>query len=132
MVVFKIAVFALLAASVIVLVRTYRPEMAMQIGIISGLMLLIYIVLQTSGILESISSISARYGIDTGYIGLLIKIIGIAYIAQFAGEICKDAGESSLASKVELGGRVLILAAALPAALSLLDMVASLIPAGGT
>ncbi len=132
MAIFNIAIFALIAASVIVLIRAYRPEMAMQVGIVSGLMLLIYIVLQTSGILESIMAITERYGIDTAYIGLLIKIIGIAYIAQFAGEICKDAGESALASKVELGGRVMILAAALPAALSLLDMVASLIPAGGT
>ncbi len=131
MAVFNIAIFALLAASVVVLIRAYRPEMAMQVGIVSGVMLLVYIVLQTSGILESIMAISGRYGINTAYIGLLIKIIGIAYIAQFAGEICKDAGESALASKVELGGRVMILAAALPAALSLLDMVASLIPAGG-
>lgn len=131
MAVFNIAIFALLAASVVVLIRAYRPEMAMQVGIVSGVMLLVYIVLQTSGILESIMAISERYGINTAYIGLLIKIIGIAYIAQFAGEICKDAGESALASKVELGGRVMILAAALPAALSLLDMVASLIPAGG-
>ena len=131
MAVFKIAIFALLAASVVVLIRAHRPEMAMQVGTVSGVMLLVYIVLQTSGILESILAISERYGIDTTYIGLLIKIIGIAYIAQFAGEICKDAGESALASKVELGGRVMILAAALPAALSLLDMVASLIPAGG-
>jgi stage III sporulation protein AD len=59
---------------------------------------------------------------------VLIKIIGIAYLAQFAGEICKDAGESAMAAKVERGGRIMILAAALPAAVTLLDMVAALLP----
>lgn len=126
--VFQMAAFALLAASMVLLVRAYRPDMALQISIVAGLVLLIYIVLQMSGILESLEAIAQRYGIELSYIGVLIKIIGIAYIVQFASEICKDAGESALASKVELGGRVMILAAALPAAVSLLDMVASLLP----
>lgn len=132
MVIFQIAAFALLAASIVVLVRAYRPEMALQISIVSGLLLLLYIVAQVSGILDSLRTLSERYGINSAYIGVLVKIIGIAYLAQFAGEICKDAGESAMASKVELGGRIMILAAALPAAISLLDMVASLLPVGVT
>lgn len=126
--IFKLASFALLAASVVVLVRVYRPDMALQISIISGLIILGFVISQLSGVVSSLSAFAQRYGIDTSYIGILLKIIGIAYIAQFACEICKDAGESALASKVELGGRIMILAAALPAAISILDMVAKLIP----
>ncbi len=132
MVIFQLAAFALLAASIVVLVRAYRPEMALQISIVAGLLLLLYIVAQVSGILDSLRTLSERYGINSAYIGVLVKIIGIAYLAQFAGDICKDAGESAMASKVELGGRIMILAAALPAAISLLDMVASLLPVGAT
>ncbi|MDL2258534.1 stage III sporulation protein AD [Eubacteriales bacterium OttesenSCG-928-K08] len=128
--VFQLVVFALLAASMVMLVRAYRPDIALQVSIIAGLILLIYIVTQMSGVLDSLTSLAERYGIDSAYIGILIKIIGIAYVVQFATDICKDAGESALASKVELGGRVMILAAAVPAAISLLDMVASLLPVG--
>ncbi|MEL7603035.1 MAG: stage III sporulation protein AD [Bacillota bacterium] len=128
MAVFQLAAFGLLAASIVVLVRAYRPEMALQISIVAGLLLLLYIIAQVSGILASLKAISERYGVNSAYIGVLIKIIGIAYLAQFAGEICKDAGESAMASKVELGGRIMILAAALPAAVTLLDMVAALLP----
>lgn len=128
MVVFQIAAFGLLAASIVVLVRAYRPEMALQISIVAGLLLLLYIVAQVSGILTSLQAISEKYGVNSAYMGILIKIIGIAYVAQFACEICKDAGESAMASKVELGGRIMILAAALPAAVTLLDMVAALLP----
>lgn len=126
--IFKIAAFALLAVSLVILIRVHRPEMALQVSIIAGLLILGYAVVQISGIIDSLNAFAQRYGIDTSYIGILLKIIGIAYVAQFACEICKDAGESALASKVELGGRVLILAAALPAAISLLDMVATLLP----
>lgn len=126
--IFKLASFALLAASIVVLVRVYRPDMALQISIISGLIILGFVIAQLSGVVTSLTSFASKYGIDTSYIGILLKIIGIAYIAQFACEICKDAGESALASKVELGGRIMILAAALPAAISILDMVAKLIP----
>lgn len=127
--IFQMAAFALLAASLVMLVRMYRPDMAMQVSIVAGLLLLLYMFAQLSGILNGLTSFAEKYNIDTGYIGVLLKIIGIAYVSQFAAEICKDAGEGSLASKVELGGRVMILAAALPAAISLLDMVAALLPA---
>lgn len=126
--IFQLVAFALLAASFVLLVRAYRPDMALQVSIVAGLLLLVYVVAQMSGIIESLGAFTERYGINASYIGILLKIIGIAYVAQFACDICKDAGESSLASKVELGGRVMILAAALPAAVSLLDMIASLLP----
>ncbi len=126
--IFQLAAFALLAASFVLLVRVYRPDMALQVSIVAGLFMLLYIVGQMSGVIESIQLFAQKFGLDSSYIGVLIKIIGIAYVAQFAYDICKDAGESALASKVELGGRILILAAALPAAISLLDMVAALLP----
>lgn len=127
--IFQMAAFALLAASLVLLVRVYRPDMALQVSIVAGLLLLLYMFTQIGGVLSGLTSFAEAYNIDTGYIGVLLKIIGIAYVSQFAAEICRDAGESSLASKVELGGRVMILAAALPAAISLLDMVAALLPA---
>ena len=128
MAIFQFSAFALLATSVVLLIRSYRPEIALQVSIITGVMLLVYLVTQVSGVLDSLRALAERYGLSMSYIGILVRIIGIAYLAQFAGEICKDAGESAMASKVELGGRIMILAAALPAAVSLLELVASMLP----
>lgn len=128
MAIFQFSAFALLATSVVLLIRSYRPEIALQVSIIAGVMLLVYLVTQVSGVLDSLRALAERYGLSMSYIGILVRIIGIAYLAQFAGEICKDAGESAMASKVELGGRIMILAAALPAAVSLLELVASMLP----
>ncbi len=65
MAVFQLAAFGLLAASIVVLVRAYRPEMALQISIVAGLLLLLYIIAQVSGILASLKAISERYGVNT-------------------------------------------------------------------
>jgi len=125
--IFRIVAFAILAVSMILLVRSYRPDMALQITVISGLILFLSILGTLSSVVEQIRDLAARYSIQIEYIGILLKIIGIAYIVQFAVEICNDAGERAIAAKVELGGRVMILAAAFPAATALLELVTSLL-----
>ena len=57
----------------------------------------------------------------------MLKVIGTAYLAQFAADLCRDAGESAVAGKVELAGRVLILALCLPVLMSILEMVGSIL-----
>jgi len=130
--VFKLVTIAIIAASLALVVRSYRPELSLQISMIAGIMILLFVIAQIGGVIESIQVLAERYGIQLEYIGVLIKIIGIAYIAQFAVLVCRDAGETALSSKVELAGRVMILAAALPAAVGLLEMVAALLPASNT
>ena len=58
---------------------------------------------------------------------MLVKIIGMAYLVQFGAEICRDAGESAIGSRVELGGRVLILSLTLPAAVAAVKAAATLL-----
>ena len=70
---------------------------------------------------------AAEYGIEAEYVGLCIKIIGIAYVAQLGVQVCTDAGETAVAGKVELCGRVLILAVSLPAATATLRLAAKML-----
>lgn len=58
----------------------------------------------------------------------MIKIVGIAYIAEFGSEICKDAGQSAIATKIELAGKVIIAALAFPIIASLLDLIVRIMP----
>lgn len=105
---------AILGAVLAALIRPLRPEMAVVIGMVSGLIVLLYAVGRITGVLDTVKNLAASYGVDSGYVAILLKIIGIAYAAQFGAQICTDAGETAVAGKVELCGRVLILAAALP------------------
>ena len=62
-------------------------------------------------------------GVNLFHIEIVLKIIGISYICQFAADICKDAGEASIAGKIELGGKIIIISLSMPIIYNLLDLV---------
>ena len=68
-----------------------------------------------------------RVGLESQYLHMVIKIIGVAYLSQFASELCRDAGEGSMASKIELAGKVMILTLSMPVIYRLLDLVSDII-----
>ncbi|MEG1525179.1 MAG: stage III sporulation protein AD [Clostridia bacterium] len=112
--IFQILAIAVLGVSFALLIRPLRPELSMMTGIVTGILVLLMAIGELTGVVDALRQIAADHGIDSGYVGTLLKIIGIAYMAQFGAQICKDAGESAVAGKVELCGRILILACALP------------------
>ena len=62
------------------------------------------------------------------FLGILLKITGIAFLTEFAVSVCKDSGETAIASKVDLGGKVIIIAISSPIISSLLETVVKVLP----
>ncbi len=124
---FKLAGIALLAVSAAVVLRAYRPEMALQLSVAACLFLLAYALSDIAAIRAAVDGVAGRFGLGAAQLKLVFKVIGISYVVQFAAEACRDAGESAIASKVELAGRVLIVAAALPALLAVLSLLSGLL-----
>lgn len=75
-----------------------------------------------------VERLAVNANVNTVYVETILKIIGIAYIAEFAAQITKDAGQGAIASKIELGGKILILAMAIPILSVLIETVLQLIP----
>ena len=75
-----------------------------------------------------IEKMALNANVNLVYLETILKIIGIAYIAEFAAQITKDAGQGSMASKIELGGKILILAMAIPIITVLIETIIELIP----
>ena len=126
--IFQIVLFGIVAAVLCLILRKDRPEYAMQIGIAAGVILLFLVLGRLVGIIEFIEGLSQKYGIDSEYIGIVIKIICIAYIAEFGSQICKDAGENAIAAKVELAGKILIGVLALPVMGALIESIVQILP----
>lgn len=122
----KVVGVGLIAAIVSLLVKSFRPEMSLQVSIAAGVALFVYAAIELSGITETILSTAKEYGLNTDYISVIFKALGLAYITQFASDICRDAGETAIAGKVELCGKVMIVTASLPGVVSLLDMIRGL------
>ncbi|WP_027632903.1 stage III sporulation protein AD [Clostridium hydrogeniformans] len=120
----KIAGFILIALFLVTLMKNAkRDDLGIQISIVVSVMILIFLAPKINGIINFLNSMSIKANIDTMYLNTVLKIIGIAYIASFCSDICKDAGAGSLASKVELSGKVLILVLAIPILMAVLDSI---------
>jgi len=119
---------AIVGALLSLILKTYRPEVALQIALATGIVIFISIAATLSSAVEAIMALADKYGIDSGYIGTVIRIIGIAYICQFTADVCKDAGETAVASKIEFAAKVLMLIYAIPIVDALLQMIISIIP----
>lgn len=124
--VLKLSAVALIAICAVMMIKSYRPELAMQVSIGAGIAILAYGMNTVGGIAQTADSLFSRYGIDPEGMKSIAKMIGIAYIAQFSADTCRDCGESSLAGKVEFAGRLMMVSAALPLVISTLEAIGGL------
>lgn len=119
----RIGVLGITAAILILILKAYRPEIGLQISLVFGAIVMISLAGQIRGIIDLIGMYLDRANISGVYITSLLKIIGMAYIAEFAAESCRDAGQSAIASKVELAGKILIILTAIPVVTSVMGVI---------
>lgn len=124
----KIIGIGLIALIIIVILKQYKPEYAMYASLIAGILIFVLIATKISGIVEVLKSLANKSSINSEFITLLIKITGIAILTEFTVSICKDSGESAIASKVDLGGKVIIMSMSIPIMASLLETVINILP----
>ena len=125
--VLKLAAVALIALCAVVAIKSYRPELAVQVSIAAGIVILAYGIDTIGGIAQTADSLLSQYGIDIKGMRSAGKMIGIAYIAQFSADTCRDCGESSLAGKMEFAGRLMMVTAAIPLVVSTLEAIGGII-----
>ena len=124
----KIIGVAFIAVIIIVILKQYRPEFAIYASIIAGVLILTLASGALSGIIDMINSISSKTNINSEFLVILIKITGIAILTEFAVSICKDSGESAIASKVDIGGKIIIISMSIPIINALIDTVVKILP----
>jgi len=112
-----------LSLFIIMIFKDQRNDLAVQISIVAGAMIFIFMLTKITVILEFIQKLAIDANIDAVYLTTVFKILGIAYLATFSSEICRDAGENSLASKVEFSGKILILVLAIPILMAVLQSI---------
>ena len=124
----KIIGVGLIALIIIVVIRQYKPEFTMYVSIIAGAIILSLVLDKVTGIITLLTNLSKKTGINSEYLSILLKITGIAILTEFAVSICKDAGETAIASKVDLGGKVIIISMSIPIISALLEIIMKIIP----
>ncbi|WP_081414966.1 stage III sporulation protein AD [Ectobacillus panaciterrae] len=96
-----------------------------------GSVMFLLLIDQIGAILDMIQRIANEANVSNVYVETLLKIIGIAYIAEFGAQVTKDAGQGAIASKIELAGKILILVMAIPILTVVIETILGFLPKGG-
>lgn len=119
----KIVAFAFAALFIFLVFKDRRSDISILISLSAGVIILLFIITQLNDVIYFIKDIANKANIDMVYIGVVLKILAIAYLATFCSEICKDAGASSIASKVDFSAKILILTLAIPILMAVLQSI---------
>lgn len=126
--VIKIIGVAFVALIIVVIMKQYRPEFAIYVSLIAGAIILFLVLDKLTGVISLLQNIASKANINSKYLGLLLKITGIAFLSEFAISICQDAGEGAIATKVEIGSKIIIIAMSVPIISSLLEVIINILP----
>ena len=124
----KIIGVGLTSLIIIIILKQYRPEFTIYVSIIAGAVILFMLFNKLAGIVSMLTNLSNKIGIENEFLKILLKITGIAILTEFAVSICKDTGETAIASKIELGGKVIIVSMSIPIITALLELVLQILP----
>jgi len=120
---FSVLGFMLIVAVLLLIIRKERPEMAVLLAIAAAGMVMVSLLKYVADILLVFEAMARKASVRTEYLTLIIRIVGIAYLAGFGAQICKDAGETGMAAKIELAGKIFILSMGIPVMAGLLDVI---------
>ena len=107
--------------------RAERREFSVIVGVVTAVLLLLLGIYAFTGVGKTFEKLCASYGVSSTVLSAVLKILGLSYLTDFGVGISRDAGQSAIASNLELCGRIMILSCVLPSAIALLETGASLL-----
>jgi len=124
--------FVGLALITTVLIVTVKQLEGMHIGVlisvVFGAIIFLLLIGKIGNIVDILEELAVRANINQFYLATILKVIGIAYIAEFGAQVCRDAGENAVANKVEFAGKILVMILALPIIAAIVETVLKLLP----
>jgi stage III sporulation protein AD len=124
----KIIGIALVTTFAVMVLRPNKPELAALVSVAGGVIVLLMAVDALGSVIGSFTALVGRTGINSEVFSAILRIIGIGYLTDFAAGICTDAGNTSMAQKVSLAGKVIILVLALPIVDNLIQIIVGILP----
>jgi stage III sporulation protein AD len=124
----QIVGLGMLAAVLTLILKEHKPLFAFLLALVVGVIIFLFLLDQISAIVRMLEQLAEQTSINLVFLKTVLKIIGIAYIAEFGAQIVRDAGLDSVAAKIELAGKVLIMVMAIPIITVIIETVVKLLP----
>lgn len=126
--IWQIVGLALIVTIFSVLLKQIRPEIALQLTILAGASIFILILSKIRVVVDLLQTLADQANISSYYLLIILKIVGVAYLAEFGAQICRDAGENALATKIELAAKVGVIILAIPIIVAITESLVRLVP----
>lgn len=128
MTIIQIILICIVAAFLFIIVKEVNAPIAFVIVLCTSMFVLFVVMIEITKIIQLLQSLAQLVRIDSIYIQTIFKIVGIAYITEFAANMMRDAGLSSIGSNIELAGKVFILILAIPIIQAVIQIILQFIP----
>lgn len=118
---------AVVAAVLCTVLKRCYPEYATALALLTGVMILLAVCSAVMPVLHFLKRLSELVGLQDDILAMALKMVGLCWVSALGADVCRDAGQTGLASKVELAGRIAVLLAILPAFENLMSLAGTLI-----
>lgn len=119
---------ALIAVIISIVLKENKPEFAIFVSITVGIIVIVSLTPNINEIINYIKDLANKTNINFKFVEILLKITGIAILSEFAVSICNDANEKAIGSKIDIGGKIIIISISLPIVKALLDVIIKILP----
>lgn len=124
----QIVALALVTTILAGVVKFGTKEMGILLSLAAGLIIFFMVLGPIASVFQVLKDLASQANVSMAYLGTILKIVGIAYIADFGAQICRDAGEGALGSKVEFAAKVMVLVLAVPIIVAVLQGLLKIVP----
>lgn len=124
----QIVGLALVTTVLLIILRQEKPVMAVLLSIVFSVVIFVFMMGKITAIINIIKELVNRAGINYFFLATVLKIMGVAYLGEFAASICSDAGEQAVARKVEFASKIIIAVLALPIIVAIIESLMDLMP----
>ncbi|MDQ0350990.1 stage III sporulation protein AD [Alkalibacillus filiformis] len=118
----------IVAAILIVVVREKNHSIGFLLTLLTGTLVFFFILTQIGELISVFQQVTSRMNVSLLHLDTIFKVIGVAYITEFASQVLRDANLASIAIKVEIVGKLFILLIALPIFITVIETLLSFIP----
>ncbi|WP_028548785.1 stage III sporulation protein AD [Paenibacillus sp. UNC451MF] len=125
----QIVGLGLIATILVLIIKEQKPIFAFLLTAFTGIVIFLFLIGKIASVIQILEDLALNANVNMIFLKTILKIIGIAYIAEFGAQIVRDAGQESIASKIELSGKILIMVMAIPIVSVIIETVVKLLPA---
>ena len=127
-IIFKIVAIGIITCIASMIIKPIRSDFSVMIAIIGGVIILFMIINYLTGIFSVFTNLISLTGLSSNIYVLLLKVIGIGYLIEFASGICSDTGNTSLGDKILFCGKIIIMSMALPIVIQIIEIIMEILP----